>query len=152
MNNRTLQLLIFLSIAAVVFLLAINFLPYMTTNTSALRLNFQEIKGASVVYKGKTYTLNGEQQATLVSSLNAAIPIGRSEFTAENTPDYGQFEIYFFKKDTSLVLKPVGLIGQDLVFKVPEWNRDGWIKDVTDGGLFELLKDAHSDAQPNKNP
>jgi hypothetical protein len=153
MNNRTLQLLIFLSIAAVMFLLAVNFLPHFTSgSTSGVRINFQEVKGASVVYKGKTYTLNGEQQALLVTSLNSAIPIGRNEFNADNAPDVGQFEIYFFKKDSPLVLKPIGLIGKNLVFRVPEWNRDGWIKDVTDGGLLQLLKDSHPDDQPNKNP
>lgn len=152
MSNRTLQLLIFLSIAAVVFLLAINFLPYITSKNSDLKLNFQDIKGVSVVYNGKTFTLNGTQQATLVSGINAAIPIGRTEFTAETIPNYGQFEIYFFKNDVKLTLKPVGLMGKNLVFKVPEWNRDGWIKDVTDGELLDLLKDSHPNDQPNKNP
>jgi hypothetical protein len=153
MNNRTIQLLIFLSIAAVMFLLAANFLPHFTSGRSSdLKVNFQEVKGASVVYKGKTYTLNGEQQAVLVTSLNAAIPIGRTDFTPDNAPDLGQFEIYFFKKDAPLVLKPVGLMGNNLVFKISEWNRDGWIKDVTDGRLLQLLKDSHPDDQSNKNP
>ena len=135
------------------FLLAVNFLPHFTSSSSSdLKVNFQEVKGASVVYKGKTYTLNGEQQAALVTSLNAAIPIGRTEFTPDNTPDLGQYEIFFFKKDSPLVLKPVGLMGNNLVFKISEWNRDGWIKDVTDGKLLQLLKDSHPDDQPNKNP
>jgi hypothetical protein len=149
MNNRTLQLMIIMMIAAVTFLLALNIAPYFTKNAagsaSSLHINAREVKGSSVIYMGKTYTLNFDQQNILIDGLNAAIPVGANDIFPEKIPDYGQFEIYFFNDSPKLVLKPVGVVGSNLVFKIPEWNKEGWIKDVTDGRLLNLLKNSHSD-------
>lgn len=144
MSNRTLQLLIFLSIAAVVFLLALNLLPHFANDAGTLKVSPQGIKGSSVVFNGKTYTLNYEQQSALIEGINAAIPVATKDIDFKPMPDMGQFEIYYFNDKPTLILRPIGTSGKNLVFKIPEWNPNGLIKDVTDGKLLNLLNDSHA--------
>ena len=143
MSNKTLMYLIVLMVAGVVFLLTLNTLPFLMSGKQVRFLDHEKIKGSSVQYGGKNYTLNYGQQIELIEGLNAAIPIGRSKFTSKDIPEMGQFVIEFFDNKPKLVLKPAGVIGNNLVFDVPEWNSDGWIKDVTDGKLLHLLENSH---------
>lgn len=135
--------LIMLMVAGVVFLLALNTLPFLMSGKQLRHLDHEKIKGTSVYYDGKNYTLNYGQQISLIEGLNAAIPIGRSKFTPKEMPELGQFVIEFFDDKPKLMLKPVGVIGNNLVFDIPEWNKEGWIKDVTDGKLLHLLENSH---------
>ncbi len=135
--------LIILMIAGVVFLLTLNTLPFLMSGKELRHLEHQKIKGTSVSYEGKNYTLNYNQQIELIEGLNAAIPIGKGEFKPKDMPDMGQFEIVFFDETPKLILKPAGVIGNNLVFNIPEWNKEGWIKDVTDGKLLHLLENSH---------
>ncbi len=152
MSNRTLQLLIIFTVAAVVFLLTANILPFLRPSQSGIHLKPSNIKSVSVNFEGVEYPLNQRQQIQFVEAINAAIPIGQEEYTSKQPLNMGYFEIYFFDKNEKLVLKPVGLINKNLIFKVPEWNKEGWIKDVTEGKLLQILKDSHTNDQATQNP
>lgn len=135
--------LIMLMIAGVIFLLTLNTLPFLLSGKQIRHLDHQKVKGSYVLYAGKKYTLNYGQQIELIEGLNSAIPLGRSKFTPKDMPELGQFVIEFFDDEPKLVLKPVGVIGNNLVFDIPSWNKEGWIKDVTDGKLLHLLENSH---------
>lgn len=152
MSNRALLILIGLTTVGVVFLLALNLVPYLGVDSTPPHLIEQDIKGTSVVYKGTVYILNQDQQEELVNTMNVAIPYGRSDFNTVDYPKDAYFEIFFFNDPKTLILKPVGIVDENLVFKVPQWNKEGWIKDVTNGVLLRLLEEAHKNDQTIKNP
>lgn len=152
MSNRALLILIGLTAVGVVFLLALNLVPYLGSDSTPPHLIEQDIKGTSVVHKGTIYILNQDQQEALVNAFNVAIPYGRSDFNTVDYPKESYFEVYFFTEPKTMVLKPVGIVDDNLVFKVPQWNKEGWIKDVTNGVLLRMLEEAQKNDQTIKNP
>lgn len=96
-----------------------------------------DVKGIEIVHNDKPYTLNFEQQNTLIDYLNQSLPVNTNFRIDPNLP-FSKIIIYRFK-GAPLELTPITLVGTDLVFSAPTWNPNGYLRDISVGRMNKLL-------------
>ncbi len=133
-----------LMLVGIAILFIVNLFPMLGGPAVATnRLSPGEIRGMALMHDQLPWTLNFEQQNDVVSYLNTAIPIGKEKanIDQEKLP-FTTLVIYFFNAP-DLVLNPLGYSDNELIFSIPEWNKTGYIKDVSVGDFKKLLTNAY---------
>ena len=139
MSNRLLFWLTCVAILGLGILLFMNAIPMIWAPNVETYLKLNDVRGIAVEHKNKLYTLNFEQQNELIGYLNKAIPTSLEEEKGRKpSSDISKIVIYRFNKP-DLVLTPIRYDKNNLIFSSPEWNRDGFMKDVSGGNLQTLL-------------
>ncbi len=138
-QNKNILILTLVVLAAMAILLALNIEQILLKPEAGKYIGLNEVRGIAIEHKGLMYTLNFEQQNSVIESLNRAIPIGKPpQEPADKSLNFSKLVIYRFNKpDISLV--PVRYEEYNLIFNVPEWNKNGYLKDTSYGNLEKLL-------------
>ena len=138
-QNNNVMMMTFVVLVAMAVLLAFNLEKIISKPHQAKYIGFNEVRGMAIEHKGLLYTLNFDQQNKVIDNLNLAIPIGKSALApSKETLNFTKLIIYRFNK-ADLILLPIQYEGNNLIFSVPEWNKSGYIKDISYGHLKSLL-------------
>jgi hypothetical protein len=144
MKSSLVNTLCMLAIAGISFIFLINFLDL--TNREVLgRQSFlapQEVRGMDLFHKGKPYTLNFEQQNSVIEMLNRALPIVRIEPSELSPTTLEKLTIYRFNEDT-ISLIPLGLIDDNIIFKSTGDFTGNFLRDISLGRLKTLLDSSY---------
>lgn len=90
-----------------------------------------------VVHEGVPYTLNFQQQNRIIDLLNQSL--STNERSVENTSlNFTSLTIYRFEAP-NLTLKPIAYNHEELIFSVPEWNSEGYLKENSRGEFKKLI-------------
>lgn len=107
------------------------------------RLVFEDIRGIDLYYKGVPYPLNFDQHNDFIYMFNGAIELAvKPDAMKESSSGLNKLVVYFFNKPDATITV-AGVIGTDLVFSAPTWLPNGYLKDMTNGELLELLSKSH---------
>lgn len=139
MSTRTLLILVALVIVSMGTVLTLIILPQIEGHSSERYIRLNDIHGMSVVYKGKEYTLNFDQQNEVALLLNPSISIAKEVSSQFLDPvPFEKIIIYLFNAP-SIEIVPIGFKNDDLIYSVPAWNPNGYLKDVSNGTLKQTL-------------
>ena len=144
MSNRTLVYLTTLVILAMAILLGVNMQSILTgqpENQTYLRYN--DVRGMAVNHNQLLYTLNFKQQNTVIDILNEAIRINEIKPGNRQPPNIEQLIIYQFDNKPDIVITPIAYVDQNLVFSAPLWGEDGFLMELSEGRLKELLSQTY---------
>lgn len=145
MDNRMLIPLTILCVAGFLVLLALRFVTPATTATTAPNdyVKISDIRGMSIEHKGIPYTLNFDQQNHVVSFLNDAIPVSKTNFqNIHETLPFSKLVIYTFN-GPDIEVNPIGYWENNLVFFAPAWNQSSYLIEISGGQLKDTLAQSY---------
>jgi hypothetical protein len=119
-----------------------HLIPIASSGRSEDQLSPNDVRGMAVVYKGKPYTLNFEQQLEMVEYINRLIPIGKLRDTPTTYPGLDKVMVYLFNR-TPLEFIPLDFDNTSFVFRAPALRPQGYLMDITNGQLLHLIESAH---------
>jgi hypothetical protein len=138
-NNKSIFIMTGVVFLAMAILLAFNLTHVFSNPKVEKYLPFNDVKGTAIEHKGGLYTLNFDQQNSVIEYLNLSIPVGKEALDSHQGPlNFTKLIIYRFNKP-DLVITPIQYEGNNLIFSSPEWNHNGYLKDVSYGHLKNLL-------------
>lgn len=142
MDNRQVITLSAVAIAAVLLLFVIKLLPFANTDKVPEKfISHNDVRGSAVVHNGLPYTLNFQQQTSLLNYLNQSLVVGPSIAKSKDTLPISKIILYRFNA-SPIEISPVSIESNDLIFSSPLWNPNGYLKDISDGPLVKLLNSA----------
>lgn len=141
--SMTIRFVLFVTFSAVcvVFLLFSFYRVFSLgiPQKSPSRLSYNAIRGSSLLYKEKLYTLNFKQQNTLISVLNQSHPTERKKKESYTPCSIEKIVLYRFEELPDLTIEPIGFLKDELVFRVLEWNETQDFKENTEGAFRAFL-------------
>lgn len=139
MSNRILVIFLIIAVVGILLLLAINSSHLFSSAPHKGYLSRGETRGIELYHQGKPYTLNFEQQESLIDLLNRATPVEKVEVDLQSKPplDFEKIVIYRFNAP-NIILTPIGYKDNQLLFSVPEWSQKPF-QDNSQGTLRTLL-------------
>jgi hypothetical protein len=137
-NNQVMFYLSAVALAAIGFILVFNMSEIFSGPINETYLSFNDVEGMAIVHHGLPYTLNFKQQTQTIEYLNRALPVGKSDIGDGEPLNFSKLVIYRFNKP-ALDAVLIGYENNNLIFSVPEWNPNGYIKDVSVGDFKNLL-------------
>ncbi|MFA6915340.1 MAG: hypothetical protein WC222_03005 [Parachlamydiales bacterium] len=139
MNNRQILNLSAIAIAAILVLFAIKLIPNIGTGYQPEKyISPNDVKGTAVLHNGLAYTLNFEQQNTLLTYLNQSLTIGSEAYKTTKPIPFTKIILYRFAS-TPIEITPIAVDSNDLIYSAPLWNPNGHMRDISDGSLLKLL-------------
>lgn len=139
MNNTVVMWMTGLVVLCILILLFLNAMPMIWSPNSEKYLKYNDVRGVAVEHKKKLYTLNFEQQNELIGFLNRSIPVGNA-IVADKSPKLEVTKIVIYRFGLAdLIIVPIEYNNHHLLFSCFEWNPKGLMKDVSAGGLENLL-------------
>lgn len=136
----------FLTIALVAIGLAflLNIAPIGSNGMSAVNISHGEIRGAALSHENKLYTLNFNQQETLIDLINRSIPVGAPDVQRGGTPpDFEKVVLYRFG-EPEVTLRPILYLSDgSLIYTIPGLHGEGYLQDVTSGEMKKLLSQSY---------
>lgn len=143
MNNKTLSILATIVGCGVALLLLINTRDFLTREPPKKYITQDDVRGMAILHKKKLYTLNFDQQKEAIHLLNLATASSQIQGTiSKETPDFSKIVIYVFDGDPIEII-PLAWEDHALVFSAPLWHRDGYLRDTSNGKLYDLLKNTY---------
>ncbi len=101
-----------------------------------------DIRGSAIVYQGKSYTFNFLQQTRFVDFLNKTLVVNSLEPHPARAP-FDKIIVYLFGGQ-EIELTPVDISGDnDIYFSAPALQKNGYLQDVTQGRLMQLLEGSY---------
>lgn len=140
MSNKTLSILLVLSIALMGVLFIFNLSVGSGAKSPDKYLSLNGVEGIVIEHNGKEYTLNFRQQNALITYINRAVSISKAEegsIRKVNFP-YGVVTVFRFGKP-AVKITPVGFINQQIILDAPEFNPNGLIRETGPGEIHPLL-------------
>lgn len=139
MSDKTLNIFTSIVIGCIFILLAVNYLPSLATAAENRYLTLNGVQGVEIFHKNIPYTLNFDQQNILINEINKAEAIGLELIKAKRTAiPFDKIVVYQFNKPT-ITLTPINVVDQNIIFKAPEWNKNGYIQEQSGGELLNML-------------
>jgi hypothetical protein len=140
MSNKTLAFLIITVLIAMGLLIALNMLGTFNISSTEKYVSRNHVRGMAVEHKGNLYTLNFEQQNTIIDILNRSIKIGPEGYLMGDIVkfDYTALIIYLFDKPEIKII-PVTFENNQLIFQAPGINPNGLLRETGPGELHPLL-------------
>jgi hypothetical protein len=138
MSDRTLFFLTCAVILGMGVIFVINIMPIMEPHPSERYLSFNHVRGMAVVHNQKEYTLNFEQQNTVIDLINRSIPTAEKLSKSPSPFPFSRLIIYLFNAP-NVEITPLESIDNNLIFSAPAWNVQGQMKDLSNGDLKKLL-------------
>lgn len=144
MTNRALFILISLTVVAMLALLGLNMTSLLTgSSPPETYLKYNEVRGMEVGYQGLMYTLNFKQQNEIIEILNRSVKIVGLKPGKREKPSIQKIIVYQFDNQPNLEILPIAYIDKNLVFSVPQWSPDGYLMEMSDGYLHQLLSQTY---------
>lgn len=138
MASRTLFALISLVLISMGLIFALNIAPFVSSPGVKGYIQLNDIRGMSISYAGKEYTLNFEQQNEVALLLNLSLPFEAANSAELEPVPFEKILIYVFK-GPSIEIMPLGFKNNALIYSATAWNPNGPLKDASDGRLKEIL-------------
>lgn len=141
MSNRTLTYMTVFVLAGMAALLLINTISLFQkpAHTNANYISRGDVRGTAVVHRHKEYTLNFDQQNALIAYLNQLEQVPQNtNRSGQSLLDFEKIIVYKFNAP-NIEINPVGYSNDDLLFSIPQWYREGLLKDTSHGELNSLL-------------
>lgn len=140
MNNRTLVYLTSLVILGMLVLLALNMTSILTGQPiGQTYLRFNHVRGMAINHDQLLYTLNFSQQNQIIEILNRSVRVVGVKPGKRQKPDFEKIIVYQFDNKPDLVINPIAYVDKNLVFSVPEWEAEGYLMELSEGDLQDLL-------------
>jgi hypothetical protein len=126
-------------------LLALNMTDILTGQPSnQTYLKYNDVQGMAISHNRLLYTLNFKQQNTIIDLLNLAVPITEIKPGKRQPPNIEKLTIYQFQGQPPIVLTPIGYdASQNLIFSAPQWVQNGYLMDLSEGDLKNLLSQTY---------
>lgn len=151
MSNRLIVYLAGLGIVGIIILLALN-TASMLGVTGDRYISANDVRGMALEARGKTWTLNFEQQKEVIDILNQSKPMQAPTYKQlefVSNPGFERIIIYRFLDQPDLILSPIGYVNtqvpgqENLEFTVPGWNPNGNLRETSDGKLKSILESVY---------
>lgn len=145
MSNRTLVFLIGITFASVIYLLIENYMPAAESLDKGTFIAPNDVRGMAVIHKDIPYTLNFEQQNTIVNDFNNAKPLSANALgsaTGGNLNTIQKIEIYRFNNQSPIEIFPIKYVEDNLVFSAPLWYSE-YLMEQSRGKLKALLSETY---------
>lgn len=142
MDNRTLITLSIIVVVCMVILLGLNMGNLIRPIQPARYIEQGQVKGIDIERKDKTYTLNEKQKTRTIDYLNQSLPVSKDIRISNKDAGFSKLTIHR-NEGKELILIPVGLKDEDIIFLAPEWNPDGYIEDISVGSFYEMLTETY---------
>lgn len=144
MNNRTLIFLTILVLLGMAILFSIN-MTYILTGQpeNQTYLKYNDVRGMAVGHNQMLYTLNFKQQNSVIDILNKAVRVVGVKPGKRQKPNIEKIVVYQFEGKPDVTIIPIAYIDQNLVFSVPEWEKDGYLMELSEGDLQQLLSQTY---------
>lgn len=140
MNNRS---LIYMTIAVVIGIAVLLFINLYHTfegvPTEETYLKYNSVRGSAVEHDGKLYTLNFDQQNTLIQALNRSVRIKEVPTEGMIKPNFTKIVIYQFNSSPDINIIPIGYVDHNLVFSAPQMVPNENLMDLSRGKLEKLI-------------
>jgi hypothetical protein len=136
MSNRLVIWLATFCIASIAFLFFINSLSMIWSQPNEKFLSYNGVRGMAITHNDTLYTLNFEQQNTVIAQLNLSNPFETQDNLLQSPP-FTNLIVYLFN-EPDVVLTPLGYNHESLVFSAPQWNK-GRPLIVPDNHLFKQI-------------
>lgn len=144
MKNRTLVYLTSIVILGMLTLLALNMTSILTgKSTSQTYLKHNHVRGMAVKANQLLYTLNFKQQNQVIDILNRSVRVVGVKPGKRQKPDIENIVIYQFDGKPDLIVNPIAYVDKNLVFSVPEWEKEGYLMELSEGSLHNLLSSSY---------
>jgi hypothetical protein len=143
MNNRNLMYLTIMVLIAMGLLLVVNITTLFTMPKPERYIGYNDVRGMAIEHQKLLYTLNFDQQNDLIKYFNMALPINKDLQTViSSSVDFSKLVIYRFNQP-DLIITPIAYEDDNLIFKIPEWNEQGYLQDISQGSLKELISSTY---------
>lgn len=126
----------------ILFFLNLNQMREGTTG-SGTYLKYNDVRGIAIKHKDLLYTLNFDQQNRIIDILNQSIQIQKIPAGQRQAPDFQQLIIYRFEDQPDLIITPTTYLNNELVYSMPQWNPNGYMKEVSVGELRKLISQTY---------
>lgn len=144
MTNRTLIYLTAIVLLSMILLISSNMSSILTGEPKTQTyLRYNDVRGMAIAHNQLLYTLNFKQQNKVIDILNKSIQIVDIRPGKRQPPDIEKIVIYRFDNQPDLVINPIAYVDKNLVFSVPEWNPDGYLMELSNGGFKQLLSQTY---------
>lgn len=143
MNNRISSILVLVVLFGMGILLFQNYFTEKVEFTPVRFIARDKIKGVDVFKNSKPFQLNFEQQNTFARYINQAVHTGYEKDFDVKKGSFSYSKIIIQQIEGKPIEgTPYGMIGEQLLLHIPEWNPDGLIRETGPGGLNQLLNNA----------
>jgi hypothetical protein len=102
-------------------------------------LKYNDVRGMAVSHNQLLYTLNFKQQNTVIEILNKAVRVVGVKPGKHQKPNFDKIVVYQFNHQPDLNIHPIAYVEKNLVFTVPEWDKEGYFMELSEGDLETLL-------------
>lgn len=144
MNNRTVVYLTIMVVVGLVVLLAINMSSILTGQPgNQTYLKYNDVRGMAVDHNDLHFTLNFTQQNKVIDIINRSVRVVGVKPGKRQKPDIEKIVIYQFDGKPDLVITPIAYVDNNLVFSIPNWEKDGYLMEVSEGTLQTLLSQTY---------
>jgi len=141
MSNRNFYIMTAVVFLGMLTLFALNLTEVLTTQSDDPQtyLKYNDVRGMAVGHNQLLYTLNFKQQNTVVDILNRAVRVVGVKPGKRQKPNIDQIIVYQFDNKPDITITPIAYVDSNLVFTAPEWNGDGYLMEISNGSLQQLL-------------
>lgn len=140
MSNRTLIALTVLVIVSMLVLFGLNLSSILTGQPpNQTYLKYNNVQGIAIGHNRLLYTLNFQEQNQVIEILNSAVAVNEIKSGKRTPPNIDKLVIYSFQDKPEIVLTPVAYVDNNLIFSIPDWVPHGYLMELSDGSLKELL-------------
>jgi hypothetical protein len=144
MNNKTLLYLTLLVLFGMAILFAINMTSILTGQPeNQTYLKFNDVRGIAVAHNQLLYTLNFEQQNRIIDILNRAVRVVGVKPGKRQRPTIEKIVVYQFDNKPDLIINPIAYVDQNLVFSIPQLEKDSYLMELSEGDLQQLLSQTY---------
>ncbi len=143
MNNRISTFLVLAVLFGMGFLLFQNYFTDEVAFTPPRFIARDNIQGVEVFKGDKPFQLTFEQQNAFANFINRAVHTGfEKDYNVKKGPfSYTKIVIHQIE-GKPIEGTPYGMLGEQLLLQIPEWESKGLIRETGPGGLNQLLNDA----------
>lgn len=147
--TRNMGILTLLVLLGMGIILLLNFSSSLLLQPKNERyLSYNGVRGMAVEHDHLLWTLNFDQQNSVIAHLNRSIPIGKNTRHLEKKPLIIDRLIIYRFHAPDLFLTPVGYDGDNLIFQSAVWNPSGYLLDVSGGSFNVLLSQTYDYSVP----
>lgn len=133
-----------LVLLGMIILLSLNLASFFSLDPmEAAFIPQNQVRGVAIEQHNLLYTLNFEQQNQLISALNRSVRVWGVKPDKRVPAEIKKIIIYRFGGQPDLQLTPVAYIDYNLVFSSPEWVQKGYLMELSNGALQQMLSQAY---------
>lgn len=144
MTNRTLLYLTLLVLVGIAILFALNMTSILTGQPEdQTYLKYNNVRGMAVSHNQLLYTLNFQQQNSVIDILNKAVRVVGVKPGKRQKPTFERMVVYQFDGQPDVLINPIAYVDKNLVFSIPQWEKDNYLMELSEGDLQQLLSQTY---------